>query len=110
MVTMQQIQQGALRFLMEDFSPNCADVGSRVAIGGTAALAVSALPKMADIYKDRLELMNVRQGALYDIDAAYNAYVPFLAGDKLPLTLPIVGRIQLSKEDFDKLLKHIKEA
>ena len=44
MVTMQQIQQGALKFIMEDFSPNCTDVNSRVALGGTGALAVAALP------------------------------------------------------------------
>lgn len=110
MVTMQQIQQGALKFIMEDFSPNCTDVNSRVALGGTGALAVAALPKLADRYKDALELFSVRQGQLYDVDAAYNAYIPMLEGDRLSLTLPIIGKVYLTGEDFDRLIQHIKEA
>jgi hypothetical protein len=68
---------------MNDFSPGCTDTNSRVALGGTAALAVSALPKLADKYKETLDLFGIVQGQLYDIDAAYNAYVPVLAGDRL---------------------------
>jgi hypothetical protein len=45
-----------------------------------------------------------------DIDAVYNAFVPHLGSEKIPVSIPKVGTIKMGKEEIDLLVRYIKEA
>ena len=66
--------------------------------------AYSAHPLVA-----ALGIYNPTSGSV-DIDTLYNAFVPHMGGDKIPITIPKVGTIKLGKEEIDLIVKYIKEA
>ena len=45
-----------------------------------------------------------------NIDALYNAFVPKLGAEKIPIPIPKIGTIRLGKEEIDSLVRCIKEA
>ena len=45
-----------------------------------------------------------------NIDALYNAIVPKLGAEKIPLTIPKVGTIKMGQTEIDALMRYIKEA
>ena len=110
MVTIQQIQKGAMQFIESDFAPHYSDTNSKIFLGGTARLAVAALPNIVEYYRHVLEIGGLLRDNLLDIDAAYDAYIAPMGTEKLSFVLPVLGKIDLPKADFDKLLRYIKEA
>lgn len=55
------------------------------------------------------------EAGFIDIDALYNAFVPHMGAEKIPITLPKIGSInlgtiKLGKEEIDALVRYIKEA
>ena len=47
---------------------------------------------------------------MIDIDALYNAFVPKLGADKIPITIPKIGTIRMGQNEIDTLMRYIKEA
>ena len=45
-----------------------------------------------------------------DIDAAYNAFVPKMGEEKIPISIPKLGTIKLGRAEFDCLRRYIMEA
>jgi len=45
-----------------------------------------------------------------NIDALYNAFVPKLGAEKIPIAIPKIGTIKIGKEEIETLMKYIKEA
>lgn len=82
-------------------------------VGGATLLAAN-LPNMVKVYGSNpmlaaLGVYNPEAGTV-DIDAIYNAFVPGLGTDKIPVTIPKIGTIKLGREDLDVLCRCIKEA
>ena len=90
------------------------DGWQRAIIAGAAGLLATNFPKIVKTYAEHplvaaLGVYNAETGQI-DIDSLYNAFVPKMGEDKLPISIPKIGTIKLGKEEFDILRQYIKEA
>lgn len=113
MVTVRQIQTGFARFIDAQISGAFTGWQKAVVVGGATLLAAN-LPNLVKVYGNSsmvaaLGVYDPAAGTL-DIDALYNAFVPNLGADKIPVTIPKIGTIKMGKEDIDILCRFIKEA
>lgn len=113
MATITQIQRGFTRFVDSHLAGAFSGWQKAIVVGGATLVAVN-LPNLVALYGTHpvvaaLGVYNPDAGTV-DIDALYNAFVPHLGGDKLPVAIPKVGTIKLGKEDIDILMRYIKEA
>lgn len=113
MATINQIQQGFVKFVDNHLSGAFEGWQKAVVVGGSTLLAAN-MPKLAAIYGTHpfitaLGVYNAEAGTV-DIDAVYKAFVPHMGADKIPISIPKIGTIKLGKEDIDILVKYIKEA
>ena len=56
-----------------------------------------------------LGVYNPEAGTI-DIDKLYQAFVPHMGADKIPVTIPKIGTIKLGRDEIDALVRYIKEA
>lgn len=113
MVTVRQIQTGFARFIDTQIAGAFTGWQKAVVVGGATLLAAN-LPNLVKVYGSSpmvaaLGVYDPAAGTL-DIDALYNAFVPNLGADKIPVTIPKIGTIKMGKEDIDILCRFIKEA
>ena len=113
MATIPQIQRGFTRFVDIHLAGAFDGWQKAVVIGGATLLAAN-VPQLVTIYGQlpivaALGVYNPEAGTV-DLDKLYNAFVPNLGGDKIPVVIPKIGTIKLGKEDIDILMKYIKEA
>lgn len=113
MATIGQIQKGFTKFIDNHISGAFAGWQKAVVIGGATLIAAN-LPNLVQTYGENpvvaaLGVYN-RDAGTVDIDKLYNAFVPNLSADKIPLTLPHIATIKLGREDIDVLMRYIKEA
>lgn len=113
MATIQQIQTGFARFIDTHISGAFEGWHKALVVGGATLLAGN-LPKLVQIYGAHpmvaaLGVYNPENGTV-DIDKLYNAFVPNLGAEKIPVTIPKVAVIRLGKEEIDVLMRYIKEA
>ena len=113
MVTISQIQRGFAAFVDNEIA--VAFTGWQKAIvAGAAGLLASNFPNLVKIYGSHPLVAAV---GLYDdnanavnIDALYNAIVPKLGAEKIPVTIPKIGTIKMGQPEIDALMRYIKEA
>ena len=113
MATIKQIQTGFARFIDTHIAGAFEGWQKAVVVGGATLLAAN-LPNMVKVYGTNpmlaaLGVYNPEAGTV-DIDAIYNAFVPGLGANKIPVTIPKIGTIKLGREDLDVLCRCIKEA
>lgn len=113
MASIQQVQRGFTRFIDNQVA-GAFDGWQKVVVLGGATLIAANLPNLISTYtKDpivsALGIYNAETNSI-DVDALYNAFVPNMASEKIPVTIPKIGAIKLGKEEFDVLLRYIKEA
>ena len=118
MVTIQQVQKGFVRFIDNHVAGAYSGVEKTIIIGG-ATLVSAGLPNLIKQYGQNgfigaLGLMDADSGYV-DIDALYNAFVPHLGAEKIPVKLPKLGSIdlgtiKLGREEIDTLVRYIREA
>ena len=113
MATITQIQRGFTRFVDSHLAGAFSGWQKAIVVGGASLIALN-MPTLVAMYGanpvvSALGIYNPDAGTV-DIDALYNAFVPHLGGDKLPVAIPKVGTIKLGKEDIDILMRYIKEA
>lgn len=113
MATIQQIQKGTARFV-DGHLAGAFDGWQKALVIGGATLLTANLPNLVRNYGahpmvSALGVYNPEAGTV-DIDALYNAFVPNMGADKLPVTIPKVATIKLGKEELDALYRYIKEA
>lgn len=118
MATVNQIQKGLTKFVDNHVAGAYSGVEKAIVLGGTTLLAAS-LPNILSAYSTNpivsaMGLYSLETGFI-DIDSIYNAFIPHLNGEKIPITLPKLGKIELGtiklgKEEIDCLVKYIKEA
>jgi hypothetical protein len=113
MVTVEQIQRGFTRFV-DNCVSNAFCGWQKAVVAGAAALLAANFPNLVKAYGSNpiLSAFGVYEpdGGYVDIDALYNAFIPNLGGEKVPIVLPKIGTIRLGKEEFDTLLRYIKES
>ena len=113
MATINQIQQGFVKFVDNHLSGAFEGWQKAIVVGSSTLLAAN-MPKMVAIYGASpivaaLGVYNPEAGTV-DIDALYKAFIPNMGSDKIPISIPKIGTIKLGKEDIDILIKYIKEA
>lgn len=113
MATIKQIQDGFIRFVDNHIAGAFQGWQKAVVVGG-ATLLTANLPNLVKVYGNMpivaaLGVYKPEAGTV-DIDTLYNAFVPHLGSDKIPVTIPKIGTIKFGKEEIDILCHYIKEA
>ena len=113
MATVPQIQKGFTRFVDLHLSGAFDGWQRAVVVGGATLLSIN-MPNLVRTYSTHpvvaaLGVYNPVSESV-DIDSLYNAFVPHMGSDKLPISIPKVGTIKIGKEEIDLLMKYIKEA
>lgn len=113
MATIGQIQRGVARFVDSHLAGAFTGWQKALVVGGSTLLAAN-MPNLVKVYGAHpmvaaLGVYNAEAGTI-DVDALYNAFVPHMGTDKIPITVPKVGTIKLGKEELDALYRYIKEA
>jgi hypothetical protein len=113
MATIEQVQRGFTRFVDMHVS-GAFDGWQRAVVAGSAGLLAANFPQLVKTYGGHpivsaLGVYDPMTGNI-DIDSLYNAFIPQLGADKIPVSIPKVGTIKLGREEFDALLRYIKEA
>ena len=83
-------------------------------MAGAAGLLAANLPNLVKVYGAHplvaaLGVYDANSGTV-NVDALYNAFVPKLGADKIPLTIPQIGTIKMGQPEIDILMRYIKEA
>ena len=113
MATIQQVQTGFAKFVDNHLAGAFSGWQKAVVVGG-ATLFASGIPNLVKVYASNtivaaMGVYNPEAGTI-DIDKLYNAFIPSLGADKIPITIPKIGTIKLGREDVDILVRYIKEA
>ena len=113
MVTISQIQRGFVQFVDNEVATAFEGWQKAVVAGGAGLLAAN-FPNMVKVYGTipMVAALGVYDpnSATVNIDALYNAFVPKLGTDKIPITIPKIGTIKMGREEIDALIRCIKEA
>ena len=112
MVTISQIQRGFVMFIDNEVA-TAFTRWQKAIIAGASGLIASNLPNLVKTYSSHPLVAAI---GLYDaehnminLDALYDAFVPRLGTEKIPLTIPKIGTIKMGKDEIDSLMRYIKE-
>ena len=113
MATIQQVQTGFAKFVDNHLAGAFSGWQKAVVVGGATLLA-AGIPNLVKVYGSNpvvaaMGVYNPDAGTI-DIDTLYNAFIPNLGADKIPVSIPKIGTIKLGREDIDVLVRYIKEA
>lgn len=111
MASIQQIQQGAVRFVDNELVPAFAGA-EKILVGGAAALLIANLENIVKQYaaNPMVAMLGVYKDGNIDVDAMYQAFAPRFGAEKIPVKIPMVGTIKIGKAEIDKIYQYIKEA
>ena len=113
MVTISQIQRGFVQFV--DSEVAVAFTGwQKTVVAGAAGLLAANFPNLVNTYASHpivaaLGVYDPQSGSV-NIDALYNAFVPKLGSEKIPIAIPKIGTIKMGQPEIDVLMRYIKEA
>ena len=113
MANIAQIQRGFVQFVDREVAA-AFDGWQRAIVGGTAGLLASNFPSLVKVYGahpfvSALGVYDATSGNV-DVDKLYDAFVPKMGTDKIPLNIPKLGTIRLGQEELALLVRYIKEA
>ena len=113
MATMAQVQTGAARFIDNELLPSFTG-WQKVLVGGGTGLLLKNLPNTLDALAASpmvaaLGVYNAQNGTV-DIDALAGAFLPQMGTDAVPINIPGGLTVRLTRGDFEKLIRYIKEA
>lgn len=113
MANIAQIQRGFVQFVDREVAA-AFDGWQRAIVGGTAGLLASNFPNLVKVYGahpfvSALGVYDATSGNV-DVDKLYDAFVPKMGTDKIPLNIPKLGTIRLGQEELALLVRYIKEA
>ena len=112
MTHISQIQRGFVDFVDAEVAP-AFEGWQKAVVAGAAGLLASNLPNLVKTYGSHpvvaaLGVYDANSGTV-NLDALYDAFVPKMGADKIPITIPKIGTIKLGREEIDLLMLHIKE-
>ena len=113
MATISQVQRGFALFVDNEIAA-AFDGWQKAVVGGCAGLIASNIPKLATTYANHPLVIAMglydANSATVNIDTLYNMFVLKMGSDKIPIGIPKIGTIKLGREEFETLIKYIKEA
>lgn len=111
MASIQQIQQGVVRFVDNDLVPAFSGA-EKILVGGAAALMIANMESIIQQYASHpmVAMLGVYNNGDVNIDALYQAFAPRFGAEKIPVKLPMVGTIKIGKQEIEKIYRYIKEA
>ena len=112
MVSVSQVQRGFVNFIDNEIAV-AFDGWQKAVVAGAAALLAAGMPNLIKTYGSNpvvaaLNISAANANAV-NIDAIYNAFVPKLGAEKIPVVVPKIGTIKLGPEEIDSLMRYIKE-
>lgn len=113
MATIAQIQRGFVAFVDSEVAPAFPGWQGKV-LAGAAGLLASNFPNIVKTYAGHpmvaaLGIYDPQSNSV-NLDALYNAFVPKLGAEKIPITIPKIGTIKMGQPEIDMLMRYIKEA
>ena len=113
MANIAQIQRGFTQFVDNEVAA-AFDGWQKAIVGGVAGLLASNFPNLIKVYGEHpfvaaLGVYDPVSGNV-NFDALYNAIVPKMGQEKIPLNIPKLGTIRLGQEELKLLARYIKEA
>ena len=113
MVAIAQIQRGFVQFVDNEVAVSFTGWQKAVVAGGAGLLAAN-FHNVVNAYASNpivaaLGVYDPQSGSV-NIDALYNAFVPKMGQDKIPITIPKIGVIKIGQTEIDLLMRYIKEA
>jgi hypothetical protein len=113
MVSVSQVQRGLALFLDNEIATAFSG-WQKAVVAGAGGLIVSNIPALMKSYSSHPLVAAL---GLYDpnsntvnLDAVYGAIVPKLGAEKIPIDIPKIGTIKLGRDEFDLLMRYIREA
>ena len=112
MANLTQIQRGFTLFVDNEVAP-AFDGWKKAVVAGGAGLIASNMPNLVKVYGSHpfvaaLGVYDAASGNV-NIDALYNAFVPKLGAEKIPIPIPKIGTIRIGQAEIDTLMRYIKE-
>ena len=112
MVTIPQIQRGFAAFVDNEVAIVFSG-WKKAVVTGAAGLLAANMPNLAKAYGEHpfvsaLGVYDPAAGTV-NIDALYNAFVPKLGTEKIPIPIPKIGTVKMGREEIDTLVRYIKE-
>ena len=113
MANISQIQRGFVQFVDNEVA--VAFTGwQKAVVAGAAGLLAANFPNLVNTYAAHpivaaLGVYDPQSGSV-NIDALYNAFVPKMGQEKIPITIPKIGTIKMGQPEIDALMRYIKEA
>ena len=113
MASISQIQRGFTLFVDNEVAPAFDGWKGKV-LAGAAGLIAANMPNLVKVYGQHpfvaaLGVYDAASGTV-NLDSLYNAFVPKLGAEKIPLTIPKIGTIKMGQPEIDTLMRYIKEA
>ena len=112
MITIDQAIRGAVRYADAEIIPHL-PTGKGIGAGIAMALIADGGKNKILAYKDHpaVQMMAVMdESGNIDIDRLYSVARPKMEGQKIPVTIPIIGELRFDVNDLDRLYQYIKEA
>ena len=112
MVTIDQAMRGVAQYAENEIIPHL-PTGKGSGAGIALTLIMDGGKSRILALKDHpaVQMMGVMdEGGNIDLDRLYNAARPRFDGQKLPVTVPIIGELRFDVGDLDKLYRYIQEA
>ena len=111
-VTIDQAMRGAMRYADNEVIPHLPG-GKGIGAGIMLALIMEGSREKILALRENpaVKMMGVMdESGDIDLDRLYNAARPRFDGQKLPVTVPIIGELRFDVSDLDKLYRYIQEA
>ena len=111
-VTIDQAMRGAMRYADNEVIPHLPG-GKGIGAGIMLALIMEGSREKILALRENpaVKMMQIFDDAgNIDLDKLYNAALPRFDGQKLPVTVPIIGELRFDVSDLDKLYRYIQEA
>ena len=110
MASIQQIQQGATRFVDNELVPAFAGA-EKIVVGGAAALLIANIENIVKQSSAHpvVAMLGVYKDGDINVDALYQAFAPRFGSEKIPVKIPMIGSVKIGKPEIDKLYQYIKE-
>lgn len=111
-VTIDQAMRGAMRYADNEVIPHLPG-GKGIGAGIMLALIMEGSREKILALRENpaVKMMQIFDDAgNIDLDKLYNAARPRFDGQKLPVTVPIIGELRFDVSDLDKIYRYIQEA
>lgn len=112
MVTIDQAMRGLARYADNEIIPHL-PTGKGIGAGIALALIMDGGKSRILALREHpaVQMMGVMDAdGNIDLDRLYNAARPRVDGQKLPVSIPIIGELRFDVGDLDKLYRYIQEA